>query len=138
MRFVSNLFRAVRPWCQFDERVKWHIHPGALGLVLLHKVCVDAAQNRLVSHNENVLATFQFHYDWFQADDHVTVRLATTVSVVVFILITGRKVFGVAVFDFLVGQAIAHTGIQFIQRFPLQLVVVLREEAGCGNGTFQR
>lgn len=64
IRFIPDLFGSICSRCQLDECVQWDIHPRALGLVLLHEVCVNASQYGLVSHDENIFASLQFHNDW--------------------------------------------------------------------------
>lgn len=99
---VPHFFCTVRPRRQFNERVQRHIHPGTLGLVVLHKVGIYAAKHSLVRHNQNVLATFQFHNDWLQANNNVTVRFSAGIPVVVLVFVAGNKVLGVTILDFLV------------------------------------
>ena len=76
-------------------------------------------------HDDNVLASLQLHNDRFQADDHVAVRLASPVTVIVFIVVAGAEVFRVGVFDFLVGHAVADSRIELVERLPFELVVSL-------------
>lgn len=121
---------------ELDEGVQGHIHPGALGLVLLHEVCVDAAQDGLVGDDEDVLATLELHDDGLETDDDVAVRFAAAVSVVVLVIVAGGEVLGEAVLDLLVCQAIADAGIELVQGLPLQLIVVRGEEASRGDGAF--
>lgn len=135
--FVANLFRAIGPGSQFDEGVQGHVHPRALRLVLFHEIGVDAAQNGLVRDNENVFAALKLHDDGFEADDNVAVRLSGGIAIVVLVVVTRDKILGIPVFDFLVGQAIADTRVELVQRLPLQLVVMLRQPAGSGDGAFQ-
>jgi hypothetical protein len=52
---VALLLRAVGPWGQLDEGVQRDGHPWGVGLGLLHEVGVDAAQDGLVGHDEDVL-----------------------------------------------------------------------------------
>lgn len=61
-----------------------------------------------MSHDENVLAAFEFHDDGFEADDHITIRFSSWVAVVVLVFVAGDKVLWVAVLDFLVRETIAH------------------------------
>lgn len=71
--FVAYLLGAIGSGRQFDESVKRNVHPGALGLVLLHKVSIDATQNSLVRDNEDVLASLELHNDRLETNDHITV-----------------------------------------------------------------
>lgn len=50
--------------------------------------------DRHVRDDNDVLAAFQFHNDWFQTDDNVAVRFTSSVSVVVLIIVACLKVFG--------------------------------------------
>lgn len=42
--------------------------------------------------DDNVLASLQFHDDRFETNDHITIRLASTIAIVVFIVITGLEI----------------------------------------------
>jgi len=130
------LLRLVRPWSKFDEAMQRNFHPGTLLLTRAHKIRVNTPQHRLVRDDENVLRPLQLHDDGFQPDDDVTVALAAEVAVVVFILVTGLEVRGIALFDFGVGQPVADPGVEFIQCFPGELLV--REIAGRLGRAFER
>lgn len=132
----SLLVGAVCPGGELDERVQRHVHPGTLGLVLLHEVGVDASQDRLVRHDQDVLAALQLHDDGLEADHHVTVRLAPAVPVVVLVLVAGCEVVGEPVLDLLVREPVAYTRVELVERLPLQLVVVVREEPCRRDGAF--
>ena len=58
---------------KLDQGVQWHVHPRALGLILLHKIGVNASQNRLVGDDEDVLAALKLHDDGLKTDDHVAI-----------------------------------------------------------------
>lgn len=109
---------------QLHERVKRHRHPRAFLLRLLHKICVDAADDGLVRDDEDIFASFQFHDDWFQADYDISVALTAAVAVIVFVCVPCLEIFRVQVGNLLVSHAVADASVQLIQRFPLQLVVV--------------
>jgi len=83
-----------------------------------------------MGHNQNILGAFQFHDDGLETDHNITVRFTATVSVVVFVVIAGLEIFGVLFFDLGVGEAIADAGIEFVQGFPLELVVGRGKETG--------
>ena len=42
--------------------------------------------------DDNVLASLQFHDDRFETNDHITIRLASTIAIVVFIVIAGLEI----------------------------------------------
>lgn len=132
---IANLLGAIGAGGQLDEGMKGNVHPGALSLVLLHEVSVDAAQNGLVSDDENVFTSLQFHNNRLKADDDVAIRLSATVAVVVLVFITSSKVLGISVLDLLVSQTVTHARVKLVKGLPLELVVVLRKEARCGDGS---
>ena len=45
---------AVSARGEFDEGVEWDVEPGRFALVFLHEVSVDAAEDGLVGHDEDV------------------------------------------------------------------------------------
>ena len=57
-----------------------------------------------VRDDNDILTPLQFHDDGFEPDDHVTVGLASSVAVVVLVVVAGLEVFGVFLGDFLVLQ----------------------------------
>jgi len=140
IRVEALFLRIVGLGRQLNKRVQGHFHPGTLLLRDVHVVSVDAAQDGLVRDDDDVLAALEFHDDGFEPDDDVAVTLAASVAVVVFVVVTGPEVFGESVFDFLVGEAVADAGIEFVERFPFELVVAfwrLREEARRLDGAFE-
>ena len=66
----------------------------------------------------DVFAAFEFHDYGFETDYHVAVGFTAAVAVVVFVVVAGAEVFGVAVGDFLVGEAVADAGVELVERFP--------------------
>lgn len=74
-------------------------------------------------HDHNIFAPLQLHNNRLESDDHVAVGLPAPVAVVVFVVVAGAEVFGVAVFDFLVGEAVADAAVEFVQGFPFELGV---------------
>lgn len=123
---------------KFYQGMQRHRHPRTFFLRFLHEVGVDAANDGLMRDDEYVLAAFELHDDGLEADDHIAVALATAVAVIVLILVARLEIFRVLIRNFLVRQPVADTSVEFIQRFPLELVVVLRQVTGCGDGAFQR
>lgn len=121
--FEALFLRAVRAGRQLDQRMKGDFHPRTLFLGHIVEIRIDAPQNRLMGDDDHVLAPLQFHDDGLEADDDISVRLATAIAVVVFVLVSGRKVFGIPFRDLLVGQAIADPRVKLVERFPLELVV---------------
>jgi hypothetical protein len=73
LRIVSLLQGPVGFRGQLDKGVKGNGHPGRVGLGFLHEVGVDAAEDSLVGHDQDVLRAFQFHDDRLQADNDVSV-----------------------------------------------------------------
>lgn len=55
-----------------------------------------------VRDDDDVLASLQLHDDRFEPNNNVAIGLASSVAIVVFVVISGLKVFGVLVGDFLV------------------------------------
>lgn len=141
VRFVTLLLGTVSPRREFNQRMQRNLHPRRLLLRHVHVISIDTPQHSLMGDDNDVLASLQFHDDRFKADDHVAVALSTSVAVIVFIIVTGLEVFWVVVGNFLVRQAIADTGIQLVEGFPLKFVISLfrsRQES-CGlDGSFQR
>jgi hypothetical protein len=64
-------------------------------------------------------------------------RLATSVAVVVLVIVASSEIFRIQLGDLLVGKSIADTRVQFIQRLPLKLVVGFGQESRGCNGTSQ-
>lgn len=135
--FVTDLLGAISARSKLDQCVQGNIHPGALGLILLHEVSIHASQYSLVSDDEDVLATLKFHDDGLKTDDNVAIRLSATVAVVVLVFITCGKVLRVSILNLLVSQTVADTRVKFVKCLPLKLVVVRREEARSCNGSSQ-
>ena len=117
--FPALLVGAVRLGSELDESVQGHVHPRALRLILFHEIGIDAPQHSLMRDNENVFAAFQFHDDGLEADDHVSVRLSATVTVVVLVFIASRKVFRIPVLNLLICQTITHSRVKLIEGLPL-------------------
>ena len=99
----SDLLSTIRPRRQFNQRMQWHLHPRTLLLRHIHVVGVYTPQHCLVRHYDNILAPFQFHDDGFETDHDVSIGFPAPVAVVVFVIVAGAEVFGVAVCNFLVG-----------------------------------
>lgn len=66
----------------------------------------------------DVFAAFEFHNYGLEADYHIAVGFTAAVAVVVFVVIAGLEVFGVAVGDFLVGEAVADARVELVEGFP--------------------
>lgn len=137
---VTLLLGTVSPRGEFNQRMQWNLHPRRFLLRHIHVVCVDAPQHRLMSDDDDVLASLQLHDDRLKPDDHVAITLPASVAIVVFIVITGPEVFRVLVGNFLVRQPIADAGIKLVESFPFQFVVTIlrsRQEPRRLDGTFQ-
>ena len=110
-----------------------HLHPGTLLLRHVHIIRVDAPQHRLMRHDDDILAPFELHDNRLEPDDHVSITLASSVAIVVFVVVARSEVFRVALFDFFVGEAVTDAAVEFVQRFPFEFVVAFGrggEEAG--------
>ena len=66
----------------------------------------------------DVFATLEFHDYGFETDDDVAVGFTAAVAVVVFVIVPSAEVFGVAVGDFLVGEAVADARVELVEGFP--------------------
>ena len=97
------LLRTIRSRCQFDQRMQRNLHPRALLLRHIHVIRIDAPQHRLMRNNDDILTALQFHDDGLKPNDDIAVALAATVAIIVFIIVAGAEIFGVAVCDFLIG-----------------------------------
>ena len=104
-------------------------HPWTLLLRNVHEISVDAAENGLVSDNQDVFAPFQLHNDGLKSNDNIPVRFASKIPVVVLIFITLAEILWVLFFNLAISESVAHSRVQFIQSFPLQL---LECEEACG------
>lgn len=107
--FEPLLFSPIGARSKLYQGVKWHLHPWTLFLRHVQEVRIYAAEDSLVGDYEDVFASFEFHYNWFKTDDDVTVRFSTSIAVVVFVVVTGFKVFRVSFCNFLVSKAIANS-----------------------------
>jgi hypothetical protein len=83
----------------------------------------QAAQDRLVADDQDVLLALELHDDGLEADDDVAVGLAAAVAVVVLVLVAVRKVVRVRGLDLLVRHAVAHARVELVERLPRQLRV---------------
>jgi hypothetical protein len=86
-----------------------HLHPWTLLLRNIQEIRIDAPKHSLVRNDNDVLTALQFHDNRLKTDNHIPIRLAATVAVVVFIVVAGLEVFRVLVGDLLVGQTVADT-----------------------------
>ena len=107
-----------------------HLHPGTLLLRHVHVISVDTPQYGLMRHDDDVLTAFQFHDDRLKSDDYVAIGFSASVAIIVFIVVSRFEIFRVAVRNFLIREAIADAGVQFVQGFPFKLVVAF---GGCGE-----
>lgn len=135
--FPPLLEGAVRLWGEFDQGMQGYIHPGASRLVLLHEVGIDAAENGLVSDDEDVLTPLELHDDGLKTDNNVAIRLSAAISVIVLVFIARSEILGVAVLNLLIRQAVTDARIKLVKGLPLQLVVMWREKTCSCNGAFQ-
>jgi len=76
-----------------------------------------------MTYHQYILLSFQFHDNGFQSNDNVSVTLSPTVSIVELVGITIAEIFGEFFFDFFVRHAIADTGVELVEGFPLEFVV---------------
>lgn len=122
VRAKPLLLRSVRFRRQLHQRVQRHLHPRTLALVQVVEVGKDAPHDRLVRHNDHVLAALQLHDDRLQPDHDVAVALAAAVAVVVLVVVAGAEVFRVLALDFLVGHAVAEARLELVERLPLEFL----------------
>ena len=88
----------------------------------------------------DVFATFEFHDYGFETDDDVAVGFTAAVAVVIFVVVAGLEVFGVAVGYFLVGEAVANARVELVEGFPFEFVVAFGgggEVARCLDSAFE-
>lgn len=134
----ASLISAERTRRKLDERMQGYLHPGALLLTHIVEVRVNATKDCLMGDDDDVLATLQLHDDGFETDHNVTIRLAATIAIVVFVVIASFEIFWIFFFDLLVSQSIADARVKLVERLPFKLVVaVLSEEAGSLNSPFE-
>lgn len=73
--------------------------------------------------NDDILTALQLHDDGFEPDDHITIALPATVAIVIFVVVAGFEILGVAVGDFLVSQAVADARVELVEGFPFEFIV---------------
>jgi hypothetical protein len=62
----------------------------------------------------------------------IYLRFTSTISIVVLVLVSCVKILGIFLFDLCICHVITDTRVKLVQRFPLQLVVLVREVfCGC-------
>jgi hypothetical protein len=86
------------------------------------KVGKDTPHDRLVRHNDHILAALQLHDDRLQPDHDVVIALAAAVAVVVLVVVAGAEVFRIIALDFLVGHAVAEARLELVERLPLEFL----------------
>jgi hypothetical protein len=72
--------------------------------------------------DDYVLASLQFHDDWFKPNYHVSIGLSTAISIIVFVVVTGSKVFWIELGDLFIGKTITEPRVELIESFPFQLL----------------
>ena len=99
-------------------------------------------------YNNYILTTLELHDDWLKTNNHVTIRFTATVTIVVFVVITGRKVFRVGLGDFLICQPVTNARVELVEGFPLEFGITFgrsgkktsglngASESGSPNGEF--
>lgn len=88
----------------------------------------------------DIFAALKFHDYGLETDYHVAVGFTAAIAVVVFVVVAGFEVFGVAVGYFLVGEAVADAGVELVEGFPFEFVVAFGgggEVARCLDGSFE-
>ncbi len=53
-------------------------------------------------NDDDVLTPLKFHNDRFEADDHISIRFAATVAVIILVVVAGLEVFGKLFRDLLI------------------------------------
>ena len=61
---------------------------------------LQAPQNRLVTDNQDVILSLEFHDDGLKPDDDITIRLAAAIPVVKLVLVSVGEVIWIRNFDF--------------------------------------
>jgi hypothetical protein len=116
------------------------LHPRAPFLLHVHIIRVDAPEDSLVSHDDDVFTPLKLHYDRLETDDNIAVALPATITVIVLVVIASFEVLGVRVLDFLVCEAIADARVKLVERLPFQFLEFADwsgEEAGGLDGAFE-
>lgn len=85
----------VRLGSQLDHHVQGNFQIRQLFVTLVQEISKDGSENSLVSDDEDVVLTFQFHDDWFEAKNQVRVGFTCRVSVMKLVLVSGSKVSGI-------------------------------------------
>ena len=80
-------------------------------------------------HNNDILAPLELHNDGLETYDNVTIGFTTSIAVIVFVVVTGPKIFGILVCDLLIGKAVADARVELVEGFPFEFAV-----AGGGVG----
>lgn len=96
-----------------------NFHPRALILGDIHKVRINAPQHGLMRHNHDIFTPLHLHNNRFQPNHHITIRLSSLVTVVVFIVVTSAEIFRIGFLNFFVGETVANSGVKFVESFPL-------------------
>ena len=90
-----SLLACIGAGSELDDRVEWNLDVGELFVRVVHKVGVDAAQNGLMSDDQNVALSLQLHDNGLQPKNNIAVRLSSSIAVVELVLISVCKVLGV-------------------------------------------
>jgi hypothetical protein len=88
-------------------------------------------------NNQNILTPLQLHDDRLEPNHHIPIALPAPVSIIILIVISRFEVFWVFLRDLGVGQPVADTRVELVERFPLQLVVGGGEVGGGCDGAFE-
>ena len=64
-------------------------------------------------------------------------RFSPTISVIVLVVISCSEIFRIRLLNLLVRHIITNTRVDFVKCLPLQLIVLLREEARSRNSTLE-
>ena len=123
VRFKPLLLGRISSWSELDERVQRDFHPRGLFLWYVHVISVDTPQDGLMGDDDDVLASLEFHDDWLKPDDNISVAFATSVSIIIFVIISSSEVFWISIGNLLVGETITGPGIKFIQSLPFKFIV---------------
>ena len=76
-----------------------------------------------MTNNQYVLLPLQFHNDWFQSYNDISITLPAAVPIIELVEVAASIIFWIYFRNFLVCHAIANSGVQLIEGFPLELVV---------------
>ena len=94
----------VRNFGQFENSVKGTSQIGQIFLFFFKIVSKKTSQNTLMTHNQHVLASFQFHNHRFQPSHQIFVGLTARIPVVILVIVSRFELFRVLLGYFFVSE----------------------------------